>query len=948
MLKFYLILCLLLIIPSLRAAVISWEARSNVASASDISTNGMLVEAFNLTFSTGNHTNPAAADTTVNGVHFLGSISPAPLNNSNGGYVDYLSGSSTGDAAYDALLETAAYGGGSGQVTMTLGGGDLIHGGNYEIQVWYVEKRSAQSGRVMQYGDGNGNTVNLKGDDGSFGQYVVGSFMADGANQACTLNAVGFGNAHLTAYQIRKIGTQPVSTLSTISSSVSGAYTVTVDFTEAVEGLELSDFDIVNGNLSNLSGSDASYTILVTPIETGDITLLLTSDSVTDVDGDNQMNPSSDPLVTTSYLPSIPMAVIYGQLTTDVPEYEIYLSFSEEVSGLTDSDFSVINGTVSATSGNGRYYSATITADSPQAVEVTLPAGAVVDADGDLALNTESNTLSTVCTADFGEVWAVDDASSWTMATGTSSNMSIAGGFVEPTANSADFSSAIKTFPVKKKARSLVFRQSSVWDNWIQQNLNPGGTNAPVFIPVGNDDYYFLAASGNSYHAWHSTDMSNWTAQGAVTSGDEGRWVTSAEYKDGNFYIYSDYANDHTSHVFIDDDLSDGTAGTYIGPVLERNGSGSDLSVFRDNTDGLFHIIYEDWSPINANTHSWDSPLAGHTSSVDGINGFYENEHLPAVDHRTTPTGQFGSFNHPYVSFDPTYEIHSPSQDAYGDWTTIKVGARYYLFGDYDPHGESIILARFSSESIYEEFELVGSIDTGGHPDPTVGFAEGKFYLFTQFNDYYSPGPWVDGVEARAGVDVDGNGSIDEWTSWEAVSEGYDHTPNFIRVVTLTPAQIDLSGLSAGYGFQFEFRVDDTVVSGVSPIMDSIEMAFEPSNFQQWANGIVSPADPQADVNGNGIPNLFEFALGQSSLPQRQTDGTYTIPFASEALDDGYALSLWFSTDLSVWHLSTVDSDGAKLLNTTVTPSGDLNVSYELFAPTGNALFWKLQLTIDE
>ena len=60
-----------------------------------------------------------------------------------------------------------------------------------------------------------------------------------------------------------------------------------------------------------------------------------------------------------------------------------------------------------------------------------------------------------------------------------------------------------------------------------------------------------------------------------------------------------------------------------------------------------FHMIYEDWSPINARENGWDSPLAGRVSSPDGIRGFKYGEHPPAVDHRTRPTGKTGTFTHP-------------------------------------------------------------------------------------------------------------------------------------------------------------------------------------------------------------------------------------------------------------------------------------------------------------
>ena len=100
--------------------------------------------------------------------------------------------------------------------------------------------------------------------------------------------------------------------------------------------------------------------------------------------------------------------------------------------------------------------------------------------------------------------------------------------------------------------------------------------------------------------------------------------------------------------------------------------------------------------------------------------------------------------------------------------------------------------------------------------------------MITQMStDYTSPGPWVDGVEARVGVDTDGDGTIDQWTPWQGIQESYDHTLGYARVVTTTPAQLDLSELPEGYGFGFEFQVDDTVVANISPIMDRVEMKFD-------------------------------------------------------------------------------------------------------------------------
>ena len=48
-----------------------------------------------------------------------------------------------------------------------------------------------------------------------------------------------------------------------------------------------------------------------------------------------------------------------------------------------------------------------------------------------------------------------------------------------------------------------------------------------------------------------------------------------------------------------------------------------------------------------------------------------------------------------------------------------------------------------------------------GHPDPGIMFAEGQFYLVTQTpKDFVSPGPWVETVEVRVGVDTNNDACL--------------------------------------------------------------------------------------------------------------------------------------------------------------------------------------------
>ena len=437
------------------------------------------------------------------------------------------------------------------------------------------------------------------------------------------------------------------------------------------------------------------------------------------------------------------------------------------------------------------------------------------------------------------KLWKVKTQKEWQTVNAKSSDLEIKEGLIYPKKDAAYFSTTLKVFDKKHKLESIVLQQAPQWDNWqaIPKTTPRMANDAPVFIPVSKGDYWFLARhseySADGYHAWHSKDMKTWKHHGLVSSFIN-KWVTSAEYADGKFYIYYDKPNDEDPHLIIDKDLTDGKQGEDMGKVLNDPTHGSDMAIFRDD-DGTFHLIYEDWSPLDPSVHSWDSPLAGHADSPDGINGFEPHEYPPPIDERTTPTGIIKPYkpakNQLVHGPDPTpytYEVHEGPQDAFGDYTAIKVGGQYYIFCDYDPHDESksMRVGRWRSDDIAKQFVWDGEIGEGFHPDPTVGFAEGKFYLIVQRNDadFISDGPWVDGIEIRAGVDMDNDGSIDRWTAFTKVKEAYSQKPGFVRVVEALPATLDVSELAAGYAFKIELRFHNK--NNVFPVLDSFEASF--------------------------------------------------------------------------------------------------------------------------
>jgi hypothetical protein len=454
--------------------------------------------------------------------------------------------------------------------------------------------------------------------------------------------------------------------------------------------------------------------------------------------------------------------------------------------------------------------------------------------------------------------WTIESRLDWIENTRTTTDVLIEDDQARSQEVESQFSSKVKRFDQKRSVRSITFKQSDAWNNWREVS-NIGldvMRDALIFLPVKEGEYYMLGRHADyqrrrvrnpdgtrggwentgltdeeheamgGYHAWLSTDMKTWTHGGRVSTFLDGAWMTTAEYADGKFYLYYDRPNDQDPHLWVDDDLMDGKLGVNHGRALNDPSDGSDAAVFRDE-DGGFNIIYENWDYNNARTHAWDAPVAGLAKSPDGLPPFVIQDHW-VVDERTTPTGEIGTFTHVSSETPLEYEIHTPEQNAFGDWTAIKVGGQYYLFCDYDPVGGHIKVGRFTSDSLEKRFEFVGSFGDG-HPDPSVGFAEGQFYLIQQRGnvDFVSPGPWVNGVQVRVGVDKSNDGEIDYWTKWREVKERYAHKPGFARIVDRTPASLDLSALPAGYGFAFEYRTRAVPDQVVIVAMESVELTFE-------------------------------------------------------------------------------------------------------------------------
>ena len=253
--------------------------------------------------------------------------------------------------------------------------------------------------------------------------------------------------------------------------------------------------------------------------------------------------------------------------------------------------------------------------------------------------------------------WILETTKQWDSALIKQKGVSIDEGEIRLQNKSGQATVRTPNFKKKRLVSSLLLRQSTSWQNWnAVPQVGPSNLqDAPVFLVKGPQDYWLFGRYGRinkqgkkfiaqdatlpgfdiplkttphpnqfnapgglkrnlqGYNAWQSRDMINWVHHGSVTPAFA-RWTTTAEQVGGKTYIYYDFPNDQDPHLFIDDDLTDGLPGKNMGMAFADPSHGSDCAVIRD-LDGKFHIIYEDYSPINASKHSWDSPLAGHSVS---------------------------------------------------------------------------------------------------------------------------------------------------------------------------------------------------------------------------------------------------------------------------------------------------------------------------------------------
>ncbi|WDG57181.1 Ig-like domain-containing protein [Pseudomonas chlororaphis] len=192
----------------------------------------------------------------------------------------------------------------------------------------------------------------------------------------------GSGTTDSNNYAIDTV--RPTATIVVADSALGVGQTslVTITFSEAVIGFTLADLTVANGTLSGLSTSDnITYTATLTPTASiTDSTNLITLDNTGITDGAGNTGSGttdSNNYAVDSLRPTA--TIVLADTTLKAGETSLVtITFSEAVSGFTNADLSIANGTLTAVSSSdgGLTWTATFT-----------PTAGIADASNVITLN---------------------------------------------------------------------------------------------------------------------------------------------------------------------------------------------------------------------------------------------------------------------------------------------------------------------------------------------------------------------------------------------------------------------------------------------------------------------------------------------------------------------------------------------------------------------------------
>ena len=200
--------------------------------------------------------------------------------------------------------------------------------------------------------------------------------------------------------------TAPGVTVSVPSGVQNGAFSATITFTESVSNFVQSDVSL-RGSAASITSWRANsgntvYTATITPTASGTVTIGVTANVATDAANNQNTAATSKTVSVDVDKPSVTIGVPSG---TQTGAFNATITFSETVSGFTQSDVSLTGSAASITSwhaNNGNtIYTATITPTASGTVTIGVAANVATDAvnNQNTAATSKSVTVSVDTTA---------------------------------------------------------------------------------------------------------------------------------------------------------------------------------------------------------------------------------------------------------------------------------------------------------------------------------------------------------------------------------------------------------------------------------------------------------------------------------------------------------------------------------------------------------------------
>ncbi|RYE20461.1 MAG: T9SS type A sorting domain-containing protein, partial [Sphingobacteriales bacterium] len=193
-----------------------------------------------------------------------------------------------------------------------------------------------------------------------------GGTISDGSgnNAVLTLSTPGAANSLGANKAIVIDGVRPTVTISSTSASTTSIspIPVTVTFSESVTGFVAGDLTVVNGNVSDFSGSGTSYTFNVTPLANGTVTVNIPANVAQDAA--SNLNTAATQLSRTFTAATIASITRLSPSPTAATSVSYRIVFSTSVTGITTSNFSITTSglsgaSISSVSGSGATYTLT-------------------------------------------------------------------------------------------------------------------------------------------------------------------------------------------------------------------------------------------------------------------------------------------------------------------------------------------------------------------------------------------------------------------------------------------------------------------------------------------------------------------------------------------------------------------------------------------------------------